>query len=540
MPARDQGVYLYVGQQILDGKIPYRDVWDHKGPLVYYIDALGLWITDSTWGVWLLEIIFLFFTAIASFLALQIIFNPSIAFASTLLWMVSLPQVLDHGNTVEEYSLLFQFAAIYFFLQSEKREVSKSEMIEPDVVARRWSSAEAISRKVGDCFALSGSQRHDSTSEKSIKGYWNEIMVGVMAALAFCLRPNNIGVHAAIGLVLMVGVVFSPKERFHSLRRGIAAAAGGAVILGVVALYFAVHKSLGDLFDAMFIFNYYYSKLETISWLAFPKGFNSLTFLVPLGMAGFVGLLSQLYGYWKQKPDALKIRFALFTLTVVPIQLYLSLLSGRRYLHYYIAWLPFLALLTGFLISWIQQLAEKYFPDLSRKNILNVLVAGVMVVAFGLKPVMDRMPTLMDLVNTIGTAQSLPKPDPASVEQGVYADYILTHTKPGDSVLIWGNASAYNFLTERQAPSRFVYTYAFGVPYYVSQEMADGLIKDIAEKKPMIIDATAKDKTIAGINSGAWKDIPITQDMIRFIEENYEHVDTIGPSRFRIWVYKER
>jgi hypothetical protein len=494
VPARDQGVYLYVGQQILEGKIPYRDVWDHKGPLVYYIDALGLWATGSAWGVWLLEIIFLFFAALASFLALQIIFDPSIAFASTILWMVSLPQVLDHGNTVEEYSLLFQFAAIYFFLRSEK----------------------------------------------NTKGYWNEIMIGVMAALAFCLRPNNIGVHAAIGLVLMVGVVFSPKERIRSLRRGIAAAAAGAVILSVVALYFAVHKSLGDLFDAMFIFNYYYSKLETVSWLAFPKGFNRLTFLAPLGMAGFVGLLSHLYGYWKQKADAIKIRFALFTLAVVPIQIYLSLLSGRRYLHYYIAWLPFLALLTGFLISWIQQLAEKYFPDLNRKNILNVLIAGVMVVAFGLKPVMDRMPTLMDLVNAIGTAHSLPEPDPASVEQGVCADYILTHTSPGDTVLIWGNASAYNFLTERQAPSRFVYTYAFGVPYYVSQEMADGLIKDIAEKKPLIIDATAKDKTIAGINSDAWKDIPITQDVIRFIEENYAHVDTVGALRFRIWVYKER
>gem|GEM_PF-6021005 len=42
--------------------------------------------------------------------------------------------------------------------------VPKSEMMELNVVARRWSSAEAISCKVGNCFALSGSQRHDSNS----------------------------------------------------------------------------------------------------------------------------------------------------------------------------------------------------------------------------------------------------------------------------------------------------------------------------------------------------------------------------------------
>jgi hypothetical protein len=37
-------------------------------------------------------------------------------------------------------------------------------MIELDVVARRWFFAEAISPKIGDCFALSGSQRHDTNS----------------------------------------------------------------------------------------------------------------------------------------------------------------------------------------------------------------------------------------------------------------------------------------------------------------------------------------------------------------------------------------
>jgi hypothetical protein len=35
-------------------------------------------------------------------------------------------------------------------------EVPKSEMIKLDVVARWWSSAEAISCKVGDCFAPIG------------------------------------------------------------------------------------------------------------------------------------------------------------------------------------------------------------------------------------------------------------------------------------------------------------------------------------------------------------------------------------------------
>src|SRR5688572_5278945 len=84
IPSRDQGVYLYIGEQILDGKIPYQDVWDHKGPLIYYINVLGLLIEDSVIGIWILEIIFLSCTALFSFSALKKLFPIYIAFPIVL------------------------------------------------------------------------------------------------------------------------------------------------------------------------------------------------------------------------------------------------------------------------------------------------------------------------------------------------------------------------------------------------------------------------------------------------------------------------
>ena len=494
IPDRDQGVYLYVGQQILDGDIPYRDVWDHKGPLVYYINALGLWLTDSTWGVWLLEVIFLFLAAISGFLAMRTVFDPAVAFSSTVLWLVTLPQVLDHGNTVEEYSLLFQFAALYFYARSEK----------------------------------------------STKGYWNEIWVGVMAALAFSLRPNNIGVHLAIGLILAGAAIFSPKERIHTFKRIIAATVGSAIVFGIIGIYFAANHSLGYLFDSVFVFNYYYSKLDTFSWAALTKGYERLSLLVSLGAAGLAGIIIYLYKNWKQgkKESDIKISFAFLTLAVVPIQLYLSLMSGKKYLHYYTAWLPVLALLVGFLIFSVVQWTAKTSPAIRNKNILSILITGGLVLAFGVLPVVNRIPHLTTMVSAIGSERSFPPPNYSTVEQGAYVDYILSHTQPGDYVLIWGNESVYNFLTERESPSRFVYTYAFGVPNYVSQKMVDELLLDISQKKPMIIDATATDKTIGKIDSDSWEDMPITQGLIRFIEQNYAHVDTVGANRFRIWVYQ--
>jgi hypothetical protein len=53
---RDSGVFLYAGWRITEGDIPYRDIWDHKPPVIFYINALGLSLTKgSRWGYGLLN-----------------------------------------------------------------------------------------------------------------------------------------------------------------------------------------------------------------------------------------------------------------------------------------------------------------------------------------------------------------------------------------------------------------------------------------------------------------------------------------------------
>src|ERR1041384_6374475 len=38
---RDQGIYAVVGDAVLDGKMPYRDVWDFKPPGIFLVFALA-------------------------------------------------------------------------------------------------------------------------------------------------------------------------------------------------------------------------------------------------------------------------------------------------------------------------------------------------------------------------------------------------------------------------------------------------------------------------------------------------------------------
>src|SRR5690349_5993018 len=45
---RDEGVYAYIGQVLLDGGIPYRDVLDIKPLGIYYIYAIGTALFGAT------------------------------------------------------------------------------------------------------------------------------------------------------------------------------------------------------------------------------------------------------------------------------------------------------------------------------------------------------------------------------------------------------------------------------------------------------------------------------------------------------------
>ena len=54
---RDQGIHAYVGASILDGKLPYRDVFVQKGPFGFLIYSLTTALTGpTTWGIRLFDL----------------------------------------------------------------------------------------------------------------------------------------------------------------------------------------------------------------------------------------------------------------------------------------------------------------------------------------------------------------------------------------------------------------------------------------------------------------------------------------------------
>ncbi len=108
----DSCVFKQMGLIILQGKIPYIDLFDHKGPILYYINALGLWIGDR-WGLFMLNVLNLTFVFYLWILTIRHYVR---GFRSYIILFIILPLfvlVLDEGNMTEHWSLLPLSYAIY-------------------------------------------------------------------------------------------------------------------------------------------------------------------------------------------------------------------------------------------------------------------------------------------------------------------------------------------------------------------------------------------------------------------------------------------
>ena len=87
---RDSGIFLYIGSLILKGKMPYVAAWENKGPLVFYINALGLLTANgSRWGIWFMEFLFLFGAGLTAYTLLQRGMGKWPAVIGTFVWILS-------------------------------------------------------------------------------------------------------------------------------------------------------------------------------------------------------------------------------------------------------------------------------------------------------------------------------------------------------------------------------------------------------------------------------------------------------------------
>lgn len=441
LPGQDNGVFLYGGDRLLSGEVPYRDFWDHKGPVIYIINAIGLFLAGgSRWGVWLLESFFLFVTGLGIY-ELSRAQRRSLASLITLIvWFYLMKQVGSYyhfgdSNFIESYGLLFNIWGIVFWLRA-------------------------------------------NVSDKSPYKYL--FLIGVMAGFSFLLRPNNIAAHVSIVVLELLSSWRDKRYKFHLLRVG-AIVAGGLGVLTIFSLIFLRLNAFFQFFDALFTYNVLYSNKNIgliNNWGMIVFGLKKL-FWLPVIAPLFI--VFELISKKDLNTDSELPRWniRLLLLLWIIFEVVFTSLSGRALLHYYINW----TLVTSLVImNGLDVLGERLFKGYDRSYKLNEN-PGWRVPAVILFFLMVNLPMQFYGVRLVGSILSMGELEPKKS----LIEYIKNNSDPSDKVLVWGNDVWINFLSKRASPSKYAYQYALFLPGYTDNEKISSFVAELENCKPVLI-----------------------------------------------------
>lgn len=127
----DSAIFQTIGMGWSKGALPYVDLFDHKGPIIFFIDMIGYLMTGTSTGVLIIQMIsfFIFVLLLHSIHKVSGISNIK-AFLYTLLVIMFLTFSYDEGNMTEEYMLpyiaLSFLCAIKYFKEYEKGKIEHS------------------------------------------------------------------------------------------------------------------------------------------------------------------------------------------------------------------------------------------------------------------------------------------------------------------------------------------------------------------------------------------------------------------------------
>lgn len=287
----DSAVFQVIGKGWDDGLLPYVDLWDLKGPLIFFLNAVGYALTGSRLGVFLLQWASLTLTL----LILLRLFRGQPRWLRRLMMALTLLSFGANamgGNNVEEYLLpllALSYAAIY-----------------------RWCHHAGASPDHAPAFAF---------------------VYGMTLSFSLLTRLSNAVALCTAVAVIAAWLVWRRRWR-NLLRNGAAFVAGFAVLAVPFLAWFWQKGALADMWYGTIVYNLDYAAHATPRFESLAeavRGFASLAdawLLLATGVAMLV---------WRQR------RMAAVMWTTVAAATLLWLLRGLLFPHYSLISLPFVA-----------------------------------------------------------------------------------------------------------------------------------------------------------------------------------------------------
>lgn len=210
----DSAMFQTIGKYWAQGYLPYVDLFDHKGPLIFFINAVGYALCGRT-GVFILEVLTL---ALSEWLAFALLKEAKLPRIGALVAALFLPFFIamnwQEGNTTEEYILPLLFASYLLML--------------------RWCAA-----------AERWDFRHPARYA---------FVYGLTFAFALLTRVTN-ALGLCLGVAFIVIALIAKREWKNLFANAGMFILGSAVLILPFCIYFAAHGALYDMWYGTLLFN---------------------------------------------------------------------------------------------------------------------------------------------------------------------------------------------------------------------------------------------------------------------------------------------
>lgn len=285
----DPNIYFTIGRGMAEGKLVYVDLYDHKGPIIYFFHAIAALVSNQSFiGIWFLEIVCVYFSLYYAYKTIKLFIKEEVlALVPVTALIVYTSNTFCAGDSAEELCLPFLAYCLYVGMKAINQNAF-------------------ISRK-------------------------ESLLVGISLGYVFWLKFTMVGFFIGFALYFLI----------DSFKRNIFkqyATNFGVVILGFMLLtmpifaYFIAHNSLDALFKVYFIDNLFtYNKAGDFAINGIKSnlsnGLFSITYYFHIGLLFIFLGWHYLLNYEKKKLVIFNISCFLF--------LFLSSFGGGRTYNYY-------------------------------------------------------------------------------------------------------------------------------------------------------------------------------------------------------------
>ena len=325
----DSNAYMTVGKGIVHGLTPYKDLFEQKGPLLYFLHALAYIIYPNTFfGIYIFESIAMAINMIIFYKIAKLFINKHFAYLLSFF----LPVILLNST--------------YFFSGD-----SAEEFAIPCVMFLIYS-------------VLSKINNHEFSFTKSTL-----FIHGALLAFVFWTKYSLSG--AWIGFFLFYGLYLLWLKQFRTLLKTIMYSfAGFFVITLPMLVYFGINHAICDLYEVYFMFNLTVYAEPTSVFVKIKNGIKFIKWLLNERFISFLFVTGSIYLFLRNRKKGNYIVSICF-LVIFFSTGFFQYMSGIWFLKYYfLIILPF-ATIGLICFAWA---LEKYFVfQIKHKQIIYLI-----------------------------------------------------------------------------------------------------------------------------------------------------------------------